>query len=43
MQSAFNITYVMRSDIAMSDNSTLDPIGSGYAIRYQSLCYCITI
>lgn len=28
MLSAFNITYVIRSDMSVSDNSTLDPIGS---------------
>ena len=43
MHIAFNIMPVIRSDTTVSDNSTIEPIGSGYAIRYQSLCYGITV
>ena len=43
MQIAFNITSVIRSDIAMSDNSTIEPIGSGYNLAGNTLCYGITI
>ena len=43
MQIAFNITSVIRSDIAMSDNNTIEPIGSGYDIACNMLCYGITV
>ena len=41
MHIAFNIRYVIRSNIAMSDNNTNKPIGLAYTIRHQSLYYGI--
>ena len=43
MQIAFNIMPVIRSDITMSDNSTIESIGLAYAIRHHTLCYGITV
>ena len=45
MQIAFNITSVMRSNNSMSNNSTNEPIGSGYNVviskKYAMQCNCL--